>query len=229
MRSWTASFTTPIDSTSKEKPCAQGSRPPPTPKASIAPTDKVPTTTAEPGRKTKIPPPAPHPRVDQGGPQAPPTPCATLRAEGAPLRGWVPPVYSLDNPPAGIHSLLLEVCTHSTEITIFTDNYSIDCETPRTIQSALSAASTRLPVCDALGKGGGAFIGLRWRIDRPAVAISSARPPTASGTAGPGDARRTGAAVGAARLDRAAARQTSHLRRAVGAGDRKRRSFPASS
>jgi hypothetical protein len=73
-------------------------------------------------------------------------------------------VYSLDNPPVGVHSLLHEVCARDAEAALFTENYSVDCEMPKTIQSALSAGSTRLSVCDAFGNGGGEIIGLTWRI-----------------------------------------------------------------
>ena len=44
------------------------------------------------------PSPDPTPRVDQEDQQDPPAPFATLRAEGAPLRGRVPPIDFLDNP-----------------------------------------------------------------------------------------------------------------------------------
>ena len=40
----------------------------------------------------------PHPRVDPMGPQGPPVPCASLRADRAPLRGRVPPMDYRDNP-----------------------------------------------------------------------------------------------------------------------------------
>src|SRR5271157_5017184 len=40
----------------------------------------------------------PAPRIVQVGPQVPPAPSASLRAQGAPLRGRVPPMDYLDNP-----------------------------------------------------------------------------------------------------------------------------------
>ncbi len=56
-------------------------------------------------------------RVIQVGPPAPPTPSATLRANGASLRGRVPPVYYLNNPPVGVLTVL------STVDIISNDNY----------------------------------------------------------------------------------------------------------
>ena len=47
----------------------------------------------------KVPSPDPTPRVDQEDQQEPPAPFASLRAEGAPLRGRGPPIDFLDNPP----------------------------------------------------------------------------------------------------------------------------------
>ena len=50
------------------------------------------------GRRPKLLRQTPHPRVDPMGPQGPPVPSASLRADRAPLRGRVPPMDYRDNP-----------------------------------------------------------------------------------------------------------------------------------
>src|ERR1700722_20493747 len=184
MRSWTALFTMPIVLSSKERPCAPGSRRLPARKSSIqqerlaAPADKPPSPTGEPDRTNQNPSPGPPPcGLTRGVHRHLPPPalrCAlrALRSGGGSL---------LCTPWTTRLSVFILYCMKSVRVT--PKPLSLQRIIPLTAkcrrqysppcQQGPLACRCAMPSETGVAKSSASRGGL----DRPAVAISSARPP----------------------------------------------------